>query len=486
MGRGDQLRRPGLRARCASSSSPTPRYWIDEFHLDGLRLDATQQHLRRLRAEHILAEIGDGVRAGGRGAEPSCSSPRTSRRTRGWSAPRERGRLRARRALERRLPPQRHGGAHRPERGVLQRLLAARRRSSSPPRSTGYLYPGPALRLAEAARAARRRSDLAAGRVRHLHPEPRPGRQLGARGDAAASARRARRAAARSTALLLLRRARRCCSRARSSRPPRRSSTSPITTPSSREAVRKGRREFLTQFPQHRARRDRAPCSTTRRSADVRALQARLLPSARRNADVYALHRDLLALRRDDAGLRPAAPRGGVDGAVLGRQAFVLRYLRRRRRRPAAARQPRARPRSAARCRAAARAAAGSRLGRASGRSEDPPVRRRRARPTSMPEDGWRIPGECGGRAGPAPRRDRRAREPANHDDVRDDAPEDRSRPRSSAHRIADARQPIRSTREWLVTNGLGGYASGTVAGVVTRRYHGLLIAALPAPLGRT
>ena len=42
-----------------------------------------------------------------------------------------------------------------------------------------------------------------------------------------------------------------------------------------------------------------------------------------------------------------------------------------------------------------------------------------------------------------------------------------------------------RLTREWLVTNGLGGYASGTVAGVTTRRYHGLLVAALPAPLGR-
>jgi len=39
--------------------------------------------------------------------------------------------------------------------------------------------------------------------------------------------------------------------------------------------------------------------------------------------------------------------------------------------------------------------------------------------------------------------------------------------------------------REWLITNGLGGYASGTVSGVVARRYHGLLIAALPAPLGR-
>lgn len=41
-------------------------------------------------------------------------------------------------------------------------------------------------------------------------------------------------------------------------------------------------------------------------------------------------------------------------------------------------------------------------------------------------------------------------------------------------------------TREWLVTNGLGGYASGSIAGVATRRYHGLLIAALPTPIGRT
>ena len=40
-------------------------------------------------------------------------------------------------------------------------------------------------------------------------------------------------------------------------------------------------------------------------------------------------------------------------------------------------------------------------------------------------------------------------------------------------------------TREWLVTNGVGGYASGTVAGVVTRRYHGLLVASLGGSLGR-
>ncbi|MCM1981226.1 amylo-alpha-1,6-glucosidase [Lyngbya confervoides] len=41
-------------------------------------------------------------------------------------------------------------------------------------------------------------------------------------------------------------------------------------------------------------------------------------------------------------------------------------------------------------------------------------------------------------------------------------------------------------SREWIVTNGIGGYASGTVAGLLTRRYHGLLVAALRPPLGRT
>ncbi|MBV8811892.1 MAG: glycogen debranching enzyme family protein, partial [Acidobacteriaceae bacterium] len=39
---------------------------------------------------------------------------------------------------------------------------------------------------------------------------------------------------------------------------------------------------------------------------------------------------------------------------------------------------------------------------------------------------------------------------------------------------------------EWLVTNGLGGYASGTVGGTLTRVFHGYLISALQSPLGRT
>jgi predicted glycogen debranching enzyme len=44
----------------------------------------------------------------------------------------------------------------------------------------------------------------------------------------------------------------------------------------------------------------------------------------------------------------------------------------------------------------------------------------------------------------------------------------------------------IAEAREWLVTNGIGGYASGTLAGLLSRRYHGLLVAALKPPLGRT
>lgn len=51
--------------------------------------------------------------------------------------------------------------------------------------------------------------------------------------------------------------------------------------------------------------------------------------------------------------------------------------------------------------------------------------------------------------------------------------------------RTPNADPELLLSREWLVTNGLGGYASGSISGVCTRRYHGLLIAALPAPLGR-
>jgi predicted glycogen debranching enzyme len=52
------------------------------------------------------------------------------------------------------------------------------------------------------------------------------------------------------------------------------------------------------------------------------------------------------------------------------------------------------------------------------------------------------------------------------------------------SHNLNDFRKA--SSLEWLETNGIGGYASGTVSGAHTRRYHGLLVAAMSPPVGRT
>lgn len=50
--------------------------------------------------------------------------------------------------------------------------------------------------------------------------------------------------------------------------------------------------------------------------------------------------------------------------------------------------------------------------------------------------------------------------------------------------RLGDA--AVATKLEWLVTNGIGGFASGTAGGALTRRYHGLLVASLRPPVGRT
>src|SRR6476620_1567412 len=55
----------------------------------------------------------------------------------------------------------------------------------------------------------------------------------------------------------------------------------------------------------------------------------------------------------------------------------------------------------------------------------------------------------------------------------------------TAPHITVQGRPETLLEREWLVSNGLGGYASASVSGACTRRYHGLLIASLPAPLGR-
>ena len=51
---------------------------------------------------------------------------------------------------------------------------------------------------------------------------------------------------------------------------------------------------------------------------------------------------------------------------------------------------------------------------------------------------------------------------------------------------LSDDDSSALTRKEWLVTNGLGGYASGTIGGALSRVFHGYLISALQAPLGRT
>jgi maltooligosyltrehalose trehalohydrolase len=68
-------------APCGSSSSANAAYWIAEFHLDGLRLDATQS-MHDASPEHVPRPHRRARPAARPARAPSSSWPRTSRRTR--------------------------------------------------------------------------------------------------------------------------------------------------------------------------------------------------------------------------------------------------------------------------------------------------------------------------------------------------------------------------------------------------------------------
>jgi maltooligosyltrehalose trehalohydrolase len=89
--------------------------------------------------------------------------------------------------------------------------------------------------------------------------------------------------------------------------------------------VCQGRAESLCQFPsiaqpemQARLPDPAAPTTFARSKLDFSERQ--------HHAELYALHCDLLRLRREDPVFRAQRP-GGMDGAVLGLEAFVLRFF---------------------------------------------------------------------------------------------------------------------------------------------------------------
>lgn len=89
--------------------------------------------------------------------------------------------------------------------------------------------------------------------------------------------------------------------------------------------VREGRAKFLAQFPGSATPEAQAVLRDPGDEATFRLCQ--LDPAERaRNASVLLLHRDLIALRRGDPVLRDPVFRG-VDGAVLGAQMLLLRFF---------------------------------------------------------------------------------------------------------------------------------------------------------------
>jgi maltooligosyltrehalose trehalohydrolase len=96
-------------------------------------------------------------------------------------------------------------------------------------------------------------------------------------------------------------------------------------TPELGHLVNRGRREFLKQFanlalPEMQAAipEPTDPATFERSKLDLSERQ--------KHTELYALHRDLLRLRRQDPVLHAQHP-GGIDGAVLGLETFVLRFF---------------------------------------------------------------------------------------------------------------------------------------------------------------
>jgi maltooligosyltrehalose trehalohydrolase len=92
-----------------------------------------------------------------------------------------------------------------------------------------------------------------------------------------------------------------------------------------KEAIREGRYEFLAQFPSVAAPdvQARLPVPSDRSTFERCKLD---WADREKYPQLYELHRDLIRLRQTDPRFRDLIPKG-VDGAVLGRRSFVLRYF---------------------------------------------------------------------------------------------------------------------------------------------------------------
>ena len=295
------------------------RYWIEDFHVDGLRLDATQQIFDE-STPHIIAEVVDAVRSAA-GSRRTIVVGENETQLAKLARPRGEGGG----GLDALWNDDFHHSAivaatgrseayYSGYRGTPQEFISAAK--------YGFLYQGewyrwqkrgrgtPAFDLAPAQFIAFiQNHDQVANSSRggRLHQETSPGRYRAL------------------TALLLLAPQTPMLFQGQEF-----ASASPFMFfadhhPDLATLVRSGRAQFLSQFPSIAT--PQATQQLPDPADEATFTRSKLDWSEReRNTAIVALHRDLLRLRRSEPALRAQAPRG-VDGAVLGDEAFVLRYF---------------------------------------------------------------------------------------------------------------------------------------------------------------
>ena len=294
-------------------------YWVDEYHLDGLRLDATQQIFDDSET-HILAEIAQAVRAAGGERRTYLVAENEPQHARLVRSPKDGGY-----GLDALWNDDFHHAALVALTGRNEAYYTDYHGNPQEFISTakwGFLYQGQRYTW-QKARRGQPALDLEpsnfvsfienhdqvanSARGQRLHSQTSPGRYRAM------------------TALLLLGPATPMLFQGQEF-----GASSPFVYfadhhPELARMVRDGRREFLSQFKSlvefdafNRVPDPHLPETFARCKLNAKERHA--------NEQVIALHRDLLRLRREDPAFR-APRRRGVDGAVLGADAFVLRFF---------------------------------------------------------------------------------------------------------------------------------------------------------------
>lgn len=293
-------------------------YWIDEYHLDGLRLDATQS-IHDASDEHIIAAISSRVREAARGRKTILISENETQQVR-MVRPIEQGGY----GLDALWNDDLHHSAvvaltgrneayYSDHRGVPQEFISSAKR--------GYLFQGQRYAWQKQPRGTRTDGLPPAAFVTFIENHD----QVANSGDGSRLHRKSAPGCYRAmTALLLLMPGTPMLFQGQEMASSRPFLYFADHSPQIAAAVQKGRAEFVAQFPSIASKSMQAQLAVPH---DRSTFERCKLDWRERetHAPMYRLHRDLLDLRRTDAAFRRQAP-GAVDGAVIAPHSFVLRF----------------------------------------------------------------------------------------------------------------------------------------------------------------